>query len=294
MPDSELVRTFVDAARERHDASARRLIVTVLGDSIVPRGGAIWLSGLIRLLDALGVQERLVRTSVQRLVAEGILDNERIGRRSRYAVTAEAGADARAADRRIYHRSTTEWSGRWTVLVAVDRIDDELVRRLGWRGLGQIRPGVVASPTVTPDVATELLDELDARGSLVVLDADVDDDRRLGAAAFDLSAVGDAYDQIAQWYEPLMEHLDGLDDRVAFALRTVLVDDFRRVVLRDPALPDALLPETWPGHLAREVAAGVYRAVAAGADRFVAATGAEDGDPLPGPAPWAQDRFVDT
>lgn len=293
MPDPEPVRTFVEAARDRHDASARRLIVTVFGDSIVPRGGAIWLGGLIDLLDALGVGERLVRTSVQRLVTEGIVENERVGRRSRYAVSAVARIDARAAERRIYHPSSTTWAGRWTVLVAIDRIDDELTHRLGWRGFRPLRSGVFASPTVSPAAAGDLLDELGARPALVVLDADADDDRRLGATAFDLSGVDDAYAELADAYAALVPHLGGLDDRLAFALRTVLVDDFRRVVLRDPELPEELRPAAWSGRRARSVAAEVYRAVTGAADRFVALTGDIEG-PLPAPADWTADRFTDT
>ena len=34
-------------------------MVTVWGDAIAPHGGAVWLSGLIRLLAPLGLNERL-------------------------------------------------------------------------------------------------------------------------------------------------------------------------------------------------------------------------------------------
>src|SRR5208337_3146400 len=78
------------AARARHAAidrwiqhellraplKAKSLVVTVWGDAIAPHGGAVWLSGLIRLLAPLGLNERLVRTSVYRLAQEGWLDVE--------------------------------------------------------------------------------------------------------------------------------------------------------------------------------------------------------------------------
>jgi phenylacetic acid degradation operon negative regulatory protein len=47
---------------------ARSLLVTVFGDSVAPHGGRAWLGSLIGLLAPFGISERLVRTSVYRLV----------------------------------------------------------------------------------------------------------------------------------------------------------------------------------------------------------------------------------
>src|SRR5919204_458982 len=41
--------------------------------------------------------------------------------------------------------------------------------------------------------------------------------------------------------------------------RLLRIPDFRRIVLRDPALPGALLPTDWPGATAGALAARVYR-----------------------------------
>ena len=49
------------------------LIITVFGDAILPRGGSIWLGSLIKLVQPLGLSERLVRTSVFRLAQDGWL-----------------------------------------------------------------------------------------------------------------------------------------------------------------------------------------------------------------------------
>src|SRR5436190_15250989 len=61
---------------------AKSLVVTVWGDALAPHGGAVWLSGLIRLLAPLGLNERLVRTSVYRLARDGWLASRQAGRRS--------------------------------------------------------------------------------------------------------------------------------------------------------------------------------------------------------------------
>ncbi len=47
----------------------------------------------------------------------------------------------------------------------------------------------------------------------------------------------------------------------AFALRTLLVHEFRRLRLRDPELPSELLPSPWAGDEAFDLAAAAYAAV---------------------------------
>ncbi|MEM8903824.1 MAG: PaaX family transcriptional regulator C-terminal domain-containing protein [Actinomycetota bacterium] len=296
MTDRARSRALVEGYRDRPDASTRRLTVTVFGDAIGPRGGSIWLGELIELLAAFGVNERLVRTSVQRLVAEGVLRNERVGRRSRYALTDAARIDARDAERRIYHGVGSEWDGRWTVVAVLpsdDPLPHDLGARLGWRGFGELRPGVHASPVIDAADAHRVLAELDVAERLVVMTSTADDDRRLADACFELVTLRRAYAELVERYEPVAEELGrtSTDDRLAFALRTLLVDDFRRVVLRDPELPAPLLPDDWTGHQARAVAGRVYRAVREGADRHLSAVSAEAGAPLPPPGERVGLRF---
>src|SRR3546814_21075192 len=63
---------------------AKSLCVSLLGDALACHGGAIWLGGIIELLEPLGINERLLPTRVFRLVAPGWLQAERHGRRSLY------------------------------------------------------------------------------------------------------------------------------------------------------------------------------------------------------------------
>ncbi len=283
-------RALVAGYRDRPDASTRRLIVTVFGDSVEPRGGSIWLSALIDLLAGLDINERLVRTSVQRLVAEGVLRNERIGRRSRYSLTDAARIDARDAEQRIYHGIGAPWDGRWTVVVATDpglELPADLDQRLGWRGLGRLGPGVHASPVVDADDARRLLSELGVADRFAVLSAVTEtDDRALARAGFDLDAVQERYTSFVSTYTPVADELaDGsAPDDLSFAVRTLLIDDFRRVLLRDPELPSELLPRDWTGTPARQVAAEVYRRVRSGAERHLDVVCDSAGEPWPEPA----------
>ena len=84
---ADLLQPLVSSLLERHPPRAKSLCVTLMGDAIVPHGGLVWLSDLIELVVPLGINERLLRTSVFRLVAQGWLRSERHGRRSLYRLS---------------------------------------------------------------------------------------------------------------------------------------------------------------------------------------------------------------
>ena len=68
-------------------------------------------------------------------------------------------------------------------------------------------------------------------------------------------------------FEPLRAWIDRgepLSDADAFTARILLIHHYRRVVLRDPLLPTALLPEDWPGRAARKLCGEIYRGLLAG------------------------------
>ena len=68
--------------RQQDRMKTGSLIVSIFGDAILPRGGRVWLGSLIRLLEPLQLNERLIRTSIFRLVKEGWLQSEALGRRA--------------------------------------------------------------------------------------------------------------------------------------------------------------------------------------------------------------------
>src|ERR1700753_493929 len=85
MPDpvAALLRQF----RRQRPIRGGSLLITIFGDSIAPRGGAVTLGSLISLAHPFGLTERLVRTSVARLAGDGWLLARRDGRRSEYRIT---------------------------------------------------------------------------------------------------------------------------------------------------------------------------------------------------------------
>ena len=77
-----------------------------------------------------------------------------------------------------------------------------------------------------------------------------------------LQRTADAYLKFMKTFEPLRGSIgrrERLSDIDAFTARILLIHHYRRVVLRDPLLPAALLPKDWPGRAARALCGEIYR-----------------------------------
>ena len=151
------------------DISARSVLVTVLGDSVLPVTKTVWLSSLFELARPFGFSERLVRTSLFRLAAEDWVSNERVGRRSRYSLTRLAVSEFEDADRRIYSHTPFEWDGWWTIAIvdspltpAAER--ERIIRHLRWHGFVALGRGLLASPSVMPQSLHQLLELIEFSG----------------------------------------------------------------------------------------------------------------------------------
>ncbi len=248
---------------------AKSLIVTVYGDSILPFGGGCWLGALIDLVEPLGLNERVTRTAVFRLVQDGILEAERVGRRSRYTLTRVGRRQFDSAQARIYASEPPRRDGRWTLVALPDALSagerESLARELGWLGFARLAPGLLG--TARGDASEQVitvLSELNSAGDCAVFSAESKSDDTLpglAAKAWPLEEIAADYAEFLDLFEPLRDDAAGLSPEDAFVARTLLIHAYRRALLRDPALPDLLLPPGWPGHDARALARDLYRAL---------------------------------
>lgn len=270
--------------------SARNLIVTVFGDVLLPIGPAteVTVQELAGLLADFGVNERLVRTSLSRLVQDGLLAVRPEGRRSYYRVSSEAVELFAAADEVIYRGRPTPWDGQWTTVV-LDGGQSTAEHRAALRqhltalGLGSIAPNVLGAPLVPVRMVVEAVEALGGVEHLVVTrgalasGVGIVDAPTLAARCLDLDGIAVDYARLADRLGRFGDSvLARLDPARASKLRLLVVATFRRVALADPRLPDELLPSGWPGHRARAEAARVYGAVVAAADAHAGAILARD------------------
>jgi phenylacetic acid degradation operon negative regulatory protein len=74
-------------------------------------------------------------------------------------------------------------------------------------------------------------------------------------------------------------------------LRTLLLHEYRKIHLRDPLLPRALLPDDWVGVEAYELCSSVYAKLFRPSEQYLAATAETMDGALPPPAPEVFARF---
>ena len=277
------------------------LIITVFGDAIAPRGGAIALASLIDVMAPFGVAERLVRTSVARLATDDWLTSQRVGRLSEYRLSASGRERFIEATRRIYAGPTTSWTGRWT-MVLVPRIataDRQRVRELlRWEGFGELEAGVLAHPTLAPSEARAHLAVLGLADRVIVLSSQTvspTENRRLVTEGWDLRDLAARYVRFVKGFSPVLAALAGrarVAPLSAFLVRTLLIHEYRKIHLRDPLLPPSLLPTHWPGTAAYELCATIYGKVFPAAEEHLSAVGARLDGRLPETDTSVYDRFA--
>jgi phenylacetic acid degradation operon negative regulatory protein len=267
---------------------AKSLVFTVFGDSITPHGGAVWLGQLVDLLAPFGITERLVRSSVFRLVQDGWLEAHRHGRRSLYTFTPTGRLRFERAHQKVYSPPQLPWNGNWT-LVITNRIANQartLIRReLEWEGYRALSQGTYIRPGGDVIALGEILDRLHLRTKIVVCNAQDNsefDTQSLSSnvsSLWNLAAVSSAYQKFITQFKPVAELAEASNiwtPEAAFMVRTLLIHAFRRVLLHDPLLPRELLPPQWPGEDAYNLCRTIYRRIYKPAEQQITAALAED------------------
>jgi phenylacetic acid degradation operon negative regulatory protein len=244
----------VSRRREVGGASARSLLMTLLGEFVLPRGCTVWTQSLVSALALFGVEDKSARQALARTAAEGWLASERVGRQVRWVLTPPGQRILSEGAQRIYSfgRDEVEWDGRWLLLlVSVPEAQRDLrhqVRtKLSWAGFGSPAAGVWVSPHTSRQ----------AEGQRILADAGVD-----GSAMSFVASYGQVSSQdmlvarswdlgaLEQRYEEFIEEFTGLEPATgedALRAQTRLVHEWRRFPFLDPRLPIKLLPANWSG-----------------------------------------------
>ena len=250
------------------------VIVTIYGDAIALRGGEIALAALLELMAALGVTEGVVRTAVSRLARDGWLEGHRTGRRSFYRLSRRGLRETVDAGPRIYGPLDQAWGGKLRLAFAEAGVERTLLERAGYALLA---PGVLVAPdtALTPSPG---LPSLLGAGEPAAM-------QTLAARAWPVARVGAGYETFLRLFSDLAGTAFELAPLDAMAARVLLTHEYRRIVLRDPRLPAALLPPDWPGTAAFSLCAGLYASLAPASERWLDTTADRSG-PLPqGPDP---------
>ena len=276
---------------KREPSRTGSIVITVFGDAIVPRGGSVWLGTLLEFFKALDIDGGVVRTAVSRLASDGWLERNRVGRNSFYRLAATGRHTFDIATRHIYDPPPQDWTGRFELLL-IGNADDRDASREALRsaGFGSPLPGVWVAPSGAP-----IPDEA-SRAIRLEVSAEDDSGRRLLVDSWPLENIADAYLKFMKTFEPLRSWITRrapLANGDAFAARILLIHHYRRVVLRDPLLPLALLPKDWPGRAARALCGEIYRAILPASEQWLDRNGSNEDGPLPKAGSELGNRFRD-
>src|SRR3954464_2722188 len=266
------------------------IIITVFGDAIVPRGGSVWLGTLLEFFKMLDIDSGVVRTAMSRLAAEGWLERNKVGRNSFYRLVKKGRQTFDTATKHIYDTQVSDWTGRFELLLIGSSEDRDASREaLKNAGFGTPLPGVWVAPSGVPIPA-------EAKGAIrLEVSAEDDSGRRLLSESWPLERTADAYRRFMKSFEPLRAWVarDKLSEIDAFIARVLLIHHYRRVVLRDPLLPVALLPRDWPGGAARELCGKIYRGLLPASEQWLDRRASNENGPLPAAGKALSRRFGD-
>lgn len=245
MVDDQLRRRSVGSP------AARSLLLTVLGEYVLPRSDGVWQETLVAALESLGYTQHAARQALSRSTRDGWLQTERHGRRARVTLSDHTSRLLSAGAHRIYSFAEPwNWDGRW--LLVVLRVPEEsravrhqLRSRLAWAGLGSLGGGLWLTPHVEreEELAAAIADEPAAEARSFVAE--------FGAMGNPAQLVRDAWDleQVSEQYRAFIDDFSRVRPAspvACFRQQTLLVHAWRRFPFLDPDLPAALLPGDWP------------------------------------------------
>ena len=246
--------------RPRSNDSAKSVLLTILGEFVLPADGSAWTGTLVDALGELGYGDRNARQVLTRVRDDGIIRSERRGRKTRWHLSDEGRDLLEAGARRIYRfgHQAEAWDGQWLLVhcpvpETMRRERRQLQTRLSFEGFGFLSPTVAVSPYRDLEgVAGQVLAELGLIELAVVLagtTGTLSPNDAILHRAWDL-------DNLEAAYRQFIEQFDGScpeGRRARFGEMVRLVHAWRRFPFLDPEIPTELLPTDWLGRRAQEL-----------------------------------------
>jgi phenylacetic acid degradation operon negative regulatory protein len=231
--------------------AARSLLLTVLGEYVLPRGEGVWQETLVGSLTTLGYSQHAARQALARSTRAGWLQASRHGRRARLALSEPTRELLASGAQRIYSfAEPRSWDGRWLLIVLRVPERDRAVRHrlrssLAWAGFGSLGGGVWLTPHVAreEEVRAALQSAPLAAGtSFIARFGAIGDPRLLVRSAWDLERVREQYEAFCARFSRVRPAAPA----ACFRELTLLVHAWRKFPFLDPDLPESLLPGRWP------------------------------------------------
>lgn len=233
---SDQFNGHIAALRELGGQRVWSLMISLFGDLAQAEGDSIDGPVLSAIMTAMQVKPEAVRVALHRLRNDGWIASEKRGRISRHSLTAEGRRQSAAASPRIY-ATPGDLAGDWQLVLTEDTSTEthNAIIRAGYAALmprvfvGRAGKAVPAHAVAlhggpAPDWLRRQLEPT--------------------ALAPDYAALRETLEDLTRAL-PRPEEISALETAV---LRCLIVHNWRRLVLKHPALPTSLVTKDWPGH----------------------------------------------
>jgi phenylacetic acid degradation operon negative regulatory protein len=231
------------------------MLLTILGEYLLPLEDGVWQETLVASLCAMGYSVQTSRQALARSARQGWLISERHGRRTRVHPSEETSVLLKAGADRIYgFGAGYDWDEEWLLVTvrvpeAQREIRNHLRTRLAWAGFGSLGGGLWITPHTDREsevleivAADDVADVLSFKGSLSRLG----DPQQVVDEAWNL-------DEVRAAYHAFIAEFTGAgatSPQEVFERQTSLVHAWRKFPFLDPNLPRELLDAAWPGDAA--------------------------------------------
>ncbi len=242
---------------ERYRGSARSMLLTMLGEFVLPGRELVWTASMLYVLSGMGIAEQTARQAIARAADAGWIESEKLGREVRWRMA--PGGTALIADITERVRSLSNipvhWDGTGLILTVTVTKESRAVRKrlysaLSWAGWGTPAPGLWINPHLEREKETrEVIERLGLEESTLSF---VGHAGQIGIGDREMVARGWQLDDVADRYAELLARFENLNpqpgDQVLFT-HLALVDQWRKFPYMDPQLPHDVLPD-WIGRRA--------------------------------------------
>lgn len=234
--------------------SSNSALMSLVSTVIYPEPRPVSTGAFQHVLGLLGYEPNTTRQALTRTAKNGMLESQRVGRRTEWRLTPQGHSFIVQSQQRIRELSNSEssWDGQFAIVMAPVPESERSLRRLlrtrlMWAGFGSPYTGMWISPRRSAERdALEMVTELGLSGahSFVASSGAIGDPKDLVERAWDLADLNERYAAFLRAFEDVRP---GTGDETLRSL-LLLVHGWRRFPFYDPALPRELLPTGWLGH----------------------------------------------
>jgi phenylacetic acid degradation operon negative regulatory protein len=233
------------------------LLFTFIGHHVRPSVGRtpVATKTFLTLLDRLGVSVNAGRSTLTRMVGRGFLARTQIGRNAWYSTTDQLEDLLTEGGRRLFAPPVRTLPVDLWTLLSFSIPEEQRQNRhslraaLGWNGFGALRDGLWIAPGEV--AVAPLIERLGLEGNVdtfVARSVVPSDAAEIVQRAWRLDDVAERYHEfIERWRD------GGPTDLSPLARQILAITEWQRMLVTDPQLTAAHLPEEWPSMEAFEL-----------------------------------------